>query len=99
MSYKYQTIAIQHAGGLVSRMQAIIEAPLSAFDAIGAANAGFVFDGATQLWKRTLNTVAIQREISRANLEPKYGAVVRWKKAAPDDFPALRVDFDSRPER
>ena len=99
MSYKFETIAIQHATGEVSRMQIIVEAPASAFDGVGAVNAGFTFDSQTNIWKRTLNQAAIAREISRTSFPRGVGPAIRSKRVLLADFPAVRTNFDSVPER
>ena len=104
MSYKFETIAIEHETGNVSRLQMVMEAPASAFDANGAQTAGFVFDNVTQHWTRSLNPGLIQREIARSSFGRAaaglpVGRPVRWKRVLATDFPAVRNDYNATPER
>ena len=101
----FETVAILHSTGQVSRMQIVIEAPASAFDGRGAANAGFTFDEASSMWKRILTPGMIAREIFRTafivksgNPPVPVGPPTRWKKIRPEDVFQARINFDSVPE-
>ena len=104
----FETVAILHSTGQVSRMQIVVEAPASAFDGRGAANAGFTFDEASSMWKRILTPAMIAREISRTSfptearlsggIRQPIGPMTRWKKIRPEDVFQARINFDSVPE-
>ena len=80
MIYVTENVDIEHASGAISRMQLVADAPVSAFDEIGAANAGFLFDAEAQRWKRTLDDAAIEREISKTIFPSSHGKALAWKR-------------------
>lgn len=98
MSYKFVTIAIEHATGEISRMQIIVEAPVSAFDSVSAVKAGFIFDKTANTWKRALTPDMLRKEITRTKFSPNIGAPTRFKKVRLNDFPTIRQNYETIPE-
>lgn len=80
MTPDVERIEIRHEGGGVSRMQIVVVAKRTGFDAGTADRHGFVLNTDGR-WERALSDQMIEAEIARTKFSADLGKVVGWSRA------------------